>query len=257
MRQSCQTVLGILFPILLWPVSVSAEAIHNLNEAVNVAGRQRMYTMQMLKDYIMIGEKLTYNHPEADLKAIVDHFQDAHESLLTFVEKDAALSAELKHIGTLWSGIKTMTAEPPRRDRAALYAKQAIAFRDQLDVFVSHLARSETRATAEVINASGRLRAISQALAAMYLLRAWEMPLADEQIKRPMEHFRQTLDELKRSKATHAPMKTILDDLEKIYLFFDVMNHSKVTTPTLAIRKTDAMLKKASKLTELYVQSIK
>jgi len=258
MRKTQGIILGIFTLLLLPPTLAFGAEIHNLNEAVNVAGRQRMYTMRMLKDYIMIGEKLSYKDPAGDLKKIKEEFGKAHDSLVAYV-KDPALSEELKHIGTLWDAVDKMTNEPPRKDQMGTYAKKAITFRQQLNAFVDHLAKSEgeKKATAEEINMSGRLRAVSQALAAVYLLRAWGMPHADEKIKEPMKFFRLSLDYLNKAKETQPPMQALLKDLEKIYLFFEVMNQSKVFTPTLVIKKTDAMLQKASELTELYVQSTK
>ena len=238
----------------LLPLLASGAEIHTLNEAVNIAGRQRMYTMRMLRDYIMIGEKLSYKDPAGDLKKIKKHFQEAHESLVHFI-KDPALTEELRQIAAQWKTVDKMTNEPPRKEQAAVYAKEAITFREKLNTFVNHLAQSGGKATAEAINLSGRLRAVSQALAAVYQLRAWGMPHADEKIKIPMKRFRESLDYLNKAGETQPPMKTILDDLEKTYLFFEVMNRSKVFTPTLVIKKTDAMLRKASRLTELYVQS--
>ena len=256
MRKSQGIILGIITLFWLPPTLVSGAEIHNLNEAVNIAGRQRMYTMRMLKDYIMIGEKLAYKDPAGDLKKIKKDFQESHASLVAYV-KDPTLSAELKEIGTLWNGVQKMTSTPPKKEQAGIYAKKAIDFREKLNTFVAHLAKSGNEATAQSINVSGRLRAVSQALAALYELRAWGMPHADEKIKKPMKVFRQSLDDLNKAKETQPPMQALLKDLEKTYLFFDVMNQSKVVTPTLVIKKTDAMLKKASELTELYVQSTK
>ncbi len=256
MRKSQGIILGIIALFWLPPTLVSGAEIHNLNEAVNLAGRQRMYTMRMLKDYIMIGEKLAYKDPAGDLKKIKKDFQESHASLVAYV-KDPTLSAELKHIGTLWNTVQKMTSEPPKKEQAGVYARGAIDFREKLNTFVDHLARSGGDDRAETIDAAGRLRAVSQALAAVYQLRAWEMPHADEAIKKPMKVFRRSLDDLKKAKETQPPMQVLLKELEKIYLFFEVMNQSKVATPTLVIKKTDAMLHKASELTELYVQSTK
>ena len=54
-----------------------------------------------------------------------------------------------------------------------------------------------------------------------------------------------------------ATKKKILTKLEKIYGFFQIMNASEVMTPALAIKKTDAMLKQASELTQLYIKNTK
>ncbi len=254
MRKKQGIIVSIIALFWLPPTLASGVEIHNLNEAVNIAGRQRMYTMRMLRDYTMIGEKLTYKKPADDLKKIQKNFQEAYESLVAFV-KDPTLSDELKQVGARWDAVQTIMKKPPKKEEASSYFDGAMAFRKDLNAFVEHLAKSQKKATAQVVNVSGRMRAISQALAAIYQLRAWGMPHAEEKIKVTMKLFRQGLDYLNKAKETQPPMRAILKDLEKTYLFFDFMNQSKVFTPTLVIKKTDAMLHKASKLTELYVQS--
>jgi len=45
--------------------------IKNLSVAVDVAGKQRMFTQRMLKDYAMVGLENNFGNPGNDLKKIV------------------------------------------------------------------------------------------------------------------------------------------------------------------------------------------
>jgi nitrate/nitrite-specific signal transduction histidine kinase len=233
-----------------------AGAITTATEAVNLAGKQRMYTMRLLRDYIMIGAKLNYRNPQEDLKHTLADFEASHEALKAYVT-DPALQEELKAIDAQWHKIKTMMSQPPERSKAAEYAKGAIDFREMLNDFTNHLSKASGQTAAEAVNLSGRMRAVSQALAAGYLLRTWGLKEAKEKLKIPMKRFRASLDYLHKAPETGEAMRAKLDRLEKIYLFFEVMNGSDTFVPTLVIKKTDTMLKVANELTQLYVDAHK
>jgi nitrate/nitrite-specific signal transduction histidine kinase len=231
-----------------------ADSISSLAEAVNVAGKQRMYTMRMLRNYIMIGAGLHYKDPAADLKRIIGDFEASHSALKAYMT-DSSLREEMGTIDVQWQKIKAMMSQSPVQAKASEYAKNAIAFREMLNNFTNHLSKASGKTAAEAVNLAGRLRAVSQALASVYMLRAWGMPRTEKKMKTPMERFRGSLDYLNTAQETREPMKQILSKLEKTYLFFEVMNQSATMTPTLVVKKTDAMLKLADTLTNMYVKA--
>ena len=250
----------MLLLVLLWllPAYMSmALEIHTNAEAVNIAGKQRMYTMRMLRDYIMIGEGLKYKNPEKDLNKTIEAFSEAGKALEGYI-KDPTLKEEVKKVHQIWLTSRKMFSMPPKKEQALKHAKEAIAFRKKLNEFVTHLAAHYGGGAAEVVNTSGKLRAVSQSLAAFYLLKSWDIPEADMMLKKPMQNFRDALDYLEKAPQTTADMQPLLKKLEKIYLFFQVMDEaSSTSTPVLAVKKTDQMLKVANELTEKYVKSQK
>jgi len=145
--------------------------------------------------------------------------------------------------------------QPPIQDQAASYAKNAIAFREMLNDFTNHLAKMSGKTEAEAVNLSGRLRAVSQAIVAIYILRSWDMPGTEKMMKVPMERFRSSLDHLHAVKMTKEPMKKVLAKLEKTYLFMKVIGQFSSMEPSLVIEKTDAMLDLSTTLTQLYVKA--
>jgi len=67
--------------VLVLSTSLSAVEITSATHAVDIAGKQRMFTQRMLKDYAMVGMGNTFGKPEEDLKKISADFQDHMESL--------------------------------------------------------------------------------------------------------------------------------------------------------------------------------
>ena len=255
-KKSLKLSIAVLMIVLI-TVSSAAGMITTPAEAVNAAGKQRMFTMRLLRDYIMTGEKLHYKNPAVDLQKTIVSYELSQKELVDYVT-DPSLKNELKTIEKKWQEIKRMLTQTPQKERMAVYAQNAMEFREMLNAFVDHLAEASGGHSAhQVINFSGRLRAVSQTLASVYQLRAWGMPDAQKKMTIPMERFRESLDYLHSAKATAAPMQPYLKKLEKIYRFFAVMNTAETFTPTLVIKKTDTMLKLASELTALYVGSDK
>ena len=100
---------------------------------------------------------------------------------------------------------------------------------------------------------AGRLRAVSQKLAALYLLKTWKADQSSASLEKPMKKFRESLDFLNKVSGNDKRSKELLKDLEKTYLFFSVMEESGTFTPSLVVKRTDEMMKKADELTRYYV----
>ncbi len=94
--------------------SLNAFEITNLAQAVNEAGRQRMLTQRLLKDYAMIGLGNTFKNPSQDLKNIMKMF-DEHLTALTNFAIDPETQNSLNRPRKLWEPIKKMLQKTPTK----------------------------------------------------------------------------------------------------------------------------------------------
>ncbi|SFV50335.1 Nitric oxide-responding transcriptional regulator Dnr (Crp/Fnr family) [hydrothermal vent metagenome] len=62
--------IRVLLLLVLLMSSIFAIEIQNLSVAVDVAGKQRMFTQRILKDYAMIGLENSFGNPKEDIKKI-------------------------------------------------------------------------------------------------------------------------------------------------------------------------------------------
>ena len=69
-----------------------------------------------------------------------------------------------------------------------------------------------------------------------------------------MKTFRESLDFLKKNYGNDPYVKKIVKGMEKNYLFFSMMEDSGIFTPSLVVKRTDKMLKKADELTKYLVK---
>ena len=93
-----------------------AVEIQSAEDAVNIAGKQRMYTQRMLKDYAMVGMGNTFGDPSADLKKTMDDFSDHLASLKGYAKKDETKKS-LEEVEKLWGPIKKELEETPSVDK--------------------------------------------------------------------------------------------------------------------------------------------
>jgi len=227
--------------------------IASLNEAVDVAGHQRMHITRMLRDYALIGMKISYADPARDLKKSQAAFEEGYRSLKSYID-DPKLTEEIQQLGAFWEKAKPVLSQTPRKEQMNRLARLSFVFAEHYDTFIKHLAQTQTQnTTVKAINIADRLRAVSQAIAAIYQLRVWGVPDADKIMQLPMQYFRESLDFLKQAPETDASMRMLLSDLEKIYSFFEIMNGTDVMTPVLAIKKAETMFAKADALTRRYM----
>ena len=122
--------LKILLLMILFVSIISADTIENLSVAVDVAGKQRMFTQRMLKDYAMIGLKNNFGNPKKDLKKIINAFED-HLNLLIEFNKEKKTEESLLKVKSLWKPIKEALYQQPSEERAAKMQKDLEALLKQ------------------------------------------------------------------------------------------------------------------------------
>ena len=237
-------------------VAVGAMEIKNNTQAVDQMGKQRMLSMRMLKDYVMMGMGNTYGDPKKDLEKTSAEFDEALKALKGYI-KEGEIKEKVVELEKEWAKVRKVLEKKPEKSRAKEYLKMMVHLREVANDATNMLAKKDGDGKGhQVLNMSGRLRAVSQALAAVYMLKTWQMEGADEALKVPMKRFRGSMDYLLKAPETGPEMKKILDRLEKTYLFFQVMNESGTFTPSLVAKKTDRMLRDASQLTRLYAEKL-
>ena len=253
MRKSFGKFQILLFiGILMGSGSLSAMEIKSDAEAMNNMGKLRMLSWRILNNRARIGMDSTYGDPKEELKKTVTDFNEIVKALNIYV-KDPKVKEKLKVIEERWKVMQASLNTKLKLSDATTYYDKTVALKKTANDAVNMMGKGKNIVTGK----AGRLRAVSQALSALYSLKTWGMKDADKDIVEPMKSFRDSLDFLKKDPATDSEMTKIIQKLEKTYLFFYIMNDAGTMTPHLAIKKTNDMLKDAGALTQLYVKKLK
>jgi nitrate/nitrite-specific signal transduction histidine kinase len=248
--------------ILLWLTAFSgslvALEITGASEAINIAGKQRMLSYRILKDYLMVAMESTYKNPKEDLAKAMRDFEEAKKALVLY-SKDQQVQTLTKEVEDAFNVIQKMVSQPFDSSREEEYLQKATHMKELSHEIVLRLQTLSGAKSAEIVNKSGRLRAVSQRMNALYLLKTMgaSSSLVKEEMKTSMLLFRKNLDFLQKAEYKDAEIAKRLKRLEKIYLFFQIMNESETHVPTIITKKSSKMLKYSDELTGLYVVNLK
>ena len=246
---------NVLMTFLL-TLSVSASAkITSMSDAVNKAGKQRMITQRLLKDYALIGMNNTYGNPKEDLKEMITLFDTSLNELTTYV-KDVDAQKSLNKVKTLWEPVKKKLQATPNKKEVVSLEKEIDALLQAADESTQHIAKAAHNQSADIVNISGRQRMLSQRMASLYMLKVWEVndTDADSKLLQAMKEYESAQTQLQQSDLNTPETKKLLEDAAKSYRFFQVMgkSNSKKFIPSLINRSANKILKAMHEATTLY-----
>jgi len=248
-----KTIKIVLLTSLVSTYALAIE-IKNLSVAVDVAGKQRMFTQRMLKDYAMVGLENHFGNPGEDLKKIMGLFENHLNSLIEF-NKDPATEESLEKVKAMWGPIKLALNEAPQKEKAGKMQEDLEALLKQANEAVGLFAKQTGKTSGEIINISGRQRMLSQRMASLYMLKVWGVddPQFKEKMDKAMNLFKTSLDKLMKSDMSTPEISKLLKKAEKSFMFFEIMNKSSSKfIPSLIYKKSNEMLKDMNTATGLY-----
>ena len=248
--------IKILLLVFLFSSTAQAIEIKSLSHAVDIAGKQRMFTQKMLKDYAMIGLNNRFGNPQADLNKTMISFENHMQSLYDF-NKDESTAKSIKEAMRLWKPIKQTLSEAITKDKVAKLQIDLDALLKVANDTTVLFAKQTGKASGEIINISGRQRMLSQRMAGLYMLKTWGVsdPKFQEKMTKAMDLFRASQKRLMAYTKNTDEISNLLKKVKKAFAFFEFMKDSEVFIPSLIYKKSTEMLKDMNTVTGLYVKA--
>ena len=242
------SAMSMVLPLFIMAeVHASAEDVHKVIDVCTSSER-------ILKDYALIGMKITYHNPKKDLDATVkrlDHDMEElekHKLTETLHNEEVALQKE-------WQKIEENLTHDPVKASALTLHKYVNTFAKHCEVLAEHLAQDTGNPAEHYVVLIARLNLNVQELAGIYTMKAWGS-IGDEEyypeVKEILEDYTKTYDELivAKSDMVSESIKEKLKILKKHFMVFEFMANSKSGrfVPLLIAKKANGIHEETTKI---------
>ena len=244
-----------LLLISLFSTSIGFSQITTIGDAINKAGRQRMLSQRMAKDYMLIGSGNKVEEATKELDDASTLFNETHNELMLFCKTDGALES-LGLVNMLWKKYRQKILTTPDVENAASVISDANNLTNACNVVVEKIVSESNSKKAVLPNICGRQRMLSQRLALIYSAYAWQVnsKTLPKDLQNTIDEFQKGLTTLIESPENTDEINTILrlqaTEWDFLKNTFDL--NSGRLSPTQVFSSTNLVMKNFDLATKLY-----
>ncbi len=259
--------IGLLLS-LLFSSAVAVENDSNVNSAVksdkikliDMAGKQRMLSQRMAKDYMYKGKKVATNKADKQLKVSMGEFSNAHQQLLNSIN-DEEIKNLLEFVNMSMDEFKEISNQPFNKDNAQLALDLSESILEGSQYVVDSIKNSVKLKESEIVAKSGKQRMLAQRIAKYYI--AYQSGINDkntvDQMKEAVKLFTENHNFLMANATNTTTINQKLNKINKlwkiVYKFY--LSIEKGGLPFIVFTTTDDITHKMNDITKLYVELYK
>ncbi len=188
-----------LFVYFISSASLVAAEIESIEDAIRIAGNQRMLTQKMLKDYSLIGVNIRARKARQDLEQASQLFNQQLAQLEGFV-KDDHIKQPLMTVKKLWTDVKTIYHADVERDKLIKLTSDSELLLKACQKIVQGLEKQAANDKAILLNITTKEQMLAQRIISLLALKAWqfEEPYSAE-YQKTIKEFEQGLATLEKN----------------------------------------------------------
>jgi len=244
------------------PASVikSKAIIADIVKLIDVAGKQRMLSQRIAKDYLYVGKKVAVSKARKQLKASLDELVSAHKVLVDSIN-DPEIKNLLSFVELSIEDFKATANEPFNLDNAQLIIDLSESMLEGSQYVVDSLKEKVEVKESAIVGKAGKQRMLAQRIAKYYI--AYQAGIKDkntvEQMKAAVAEFADAHKALMANPSNTPEINRQLNEIDRlwkiVYKFY--LNIEKGGLPLIVFNTTDDITKKMNKITALYVELYK
>ena len=227
---------------------------------IDIAGKQRMLSQRIAKDYLYIGKKVAVSKATKQLKASLNELVLAHKTLMDSIN-DPEIRNLLSFVELSIEDFKATANEPFNLDNAQLIIDLSESMLEGSQYVVDSLKEKVKIKESAMIGQAGKQRMLAQRIAKYYI--AYQAGIKDkntiDQMKEAVAEFAKTQKILMANPSNTPEINRQLHKIDKlwkiVYKFY--LNIEKGGLPLIVFNTTDNITKKMNTITGMYVELYK
>ena len=235
-------------------------AVAEMVELIDVAGKQRMLSQRIAKDYLYAGEKVAVSKAKKQMKASMEEMVKIHKRLVDSIN-DPEIQNLLAFVQLSIEDFKSTANEPYSLDNAQLIIDLSESMLEGSQYVVDSLKDKVKVKESALIGKAGKQRMLAQRIAKYYI--AYQAGIKDkntvDQMKAAVKAFSQAHKALMANPKNTPEINRKLHDIDRlwkiVYKFY--LNIEKGGLPLIVFNTTDDITKKMNQITAMYVDLYK
>ncbi len=263
--------IGLALGILLLagsPAVLAAETGKPVNalvkkdaiQLINIAGKQRMLSQRIAKDYLYLGKKIATDKARKELEASLKEFR-ANQKKLSEMINDPEIKNLLAFVNMSLEELEGIVKKPFSLDNAQLVLDLSESMLEGSQYVVDSLKKLANIKESKVVATAGKQRMLAQRIAKYYI--AYQAGIKDkntiDQMKAAVSEFDKNLKALMQNKDNTATINQKLAKVDRlwkiVYKFY--LNIEKGGLPFIVYTTTNDITKEMDAITKLYVELYK
>jgi len=243
------------------PSVVTNKAIvADIVKLIDVAGKQRMLSQRIAKDYLYIGKKVAVSKASRQMKQSLNELVSAHKILVDSIN-DPEIKNLLSFVELSIDDFKATANEPFNLDNAQLIIDLSESMLEGSQYVVDSLKEKVKVKESAIVGKAGKQRMLAQRIAKYYI--AYQAGIKDkntvDQMKAAVSEFSEAHKLLMANPTNTPEINRQLNEIDRlwkiVYKFY--LNIEKGGLPLIVFNTTDDITKKMNKITALYVELYK
>jgi len=255
-------VLGLSTSSMAEEVAASTNSvvISDTVKLIDMAGKQRMLSQRIAKDYLYAGNKVAPAKANKQLKKSLDELQNAHKILVESIN-DPEIKNLLAFVEMSTEDFSATANEEFSVDNAQLVIDLSESMLEGSQYVVDSLKETVKISESKIVGTSGRQRMLAQRIAKYYI--AYQSGIKDkntvDQMQAAVKLFAESHEALMKNPANTPEINRNLNKIDRlwkiVYKFY--LNIEKGGLPLIVFNTTDNITKKMNTITGLYVELYK